>query len=104
MNVNLDELMRLRTDATHGPWKFYVQTGRVVHTTLHGKTRIIADCVRLYNPTGRAKKNAAYITAACNAVPELVARIRELERMCEQQQHRLDFKSAIIAEKEDRHA
>ena len=41
---------------------------------------------------------------ALEALPELLARIRELERLCEQQQHRLDFKSAIIAEKEDRHA
>lgn len=77
--IDLDELMRLREAATPGPWK------TMCHTTCYG------DCVEavgdvdgdmIVNTAETAldeHANAAYIVAACNAVPELVARIRELE-------------------------
>lgn len=81
--VNLDELMKLREAATPGPWK------TMCHTTCYG------DCVEavgdvdgdmIVNTAETAldeHANAAYIVAACNAVPELVARIRELEDAAE---------------------
>lgn len=39
---------------------------------------------------------------ALEALPELVARIKELERLCVLQEHRLNFKSAIIEQYEKR--
>lgn len=82
--VDLDELMRLHDAATPGPWKshpmgtnssfhcriskYYAETEMVKNTAfiMH------ANCLSSY-------ADAEYICAACNAVPELVSRIRELE-------------------------
>ena len=109
--IDLDELMRLHEAATPGPWE--VNIGDFESEDGYGTVTapyVEADGKTICVPFDRGpddendEADAAYIVAACNAVPELVARIRELERLCEQQQHRLDFKSAIIAEKEDRHA
>lgn len=109
--IDLDELMRLREAATPGPWK--AKIGDFEYEDGYGTVTapyVEADGKTICVPTDRGpdddndESDAAYIVSACNAVPELVARIRELERLCEQQQHRLDFKYAIIAEKEDRHA
>ena len=41
---------------------------------------------------------------ALEALPELVARIKELERLCVLQEHRLNFKSAIIEQYEKKRA
>ena len=109
--IDLDELMRLREAATPGPWKvnigdFESEDGYGTVTAPYVEADGKTICVPFdRDPEDENDENdAAYIVAACNSVPELVARIRDLERLCEQQQHRLDFKSAIIAEKEDRHA
>lgn len=92
MQTFSDELMRLRTAATPGPWEChdrgtngtyhaalsyyykdtdpqrgYMEMQDVAYIDLAGER-----CYGMWN-------NAAYICAACNAVPELVARIRELE-------------------------
>lgn len=83
--IDLDELMRLREAATPGHY--------TVDYTDH--VRIYADpyqhaIARTYGPelngigyasmTGENERNnAAYICAACNSVPDLVSRIRELE-------------------------
>lgn len=64
----LAELMRLRKKATPGPWKKMLQS-----------SYIIPICTALHNNYAQAKTAAAYITPACNAVSELVARIWELE-------------------------
>ena len=102
--VDIDKLMKLHSEATPGPWKLDAHFGRVLNVTDLGNERVVADCLRVYKRALRCKKNAAYICEACNSVPGLVARIRDLERLCEQQQHRLDLKSKIIAELERRHA
>ena len=65
--IDLDELMRLHAAATPGPWKHKIDD---YFTTIHTIETSIASYV--------SPANAAYICAACNAVPELVARIREL--------------------------
>lgn len=91
--IDLAELMRLRGKATPGPWKKMLQS-----------SYIIPICTALHNNYTQAKADAAYIVAACDAVPKLVARIRELEKVVEQQEHRLDLKSKIIAEHEASHA
>lgn len=96
--VNLDELMRLRKAATPGPW--HIEDYTVV-CNAHG--RAVADTYLESFTEKRNEANADYIVAACNVVPYLVSRIRDLERLCEQQQHRLDLKSTIIAELEERH-
>ena len=60
--------------------------GQDVFTSENGET--IATIAWYPKPLGNGvtstyrADNAAYIVAACNAVPELVQRIRELEAQC----------------------
>ena len=68
--IDLDELMRLRVAATPGPWK-----AEKNHTAYDSWGDSVCYTQQCHNHDN----NLAYITAACNAVPELVARIRELE-------------------------
>ena len=78
--VDLDELMRLRAAATPGPWKFctdeiYVCGELIYHDYVgNAEGKEVASRV-----TRVSDEDGAYICAACNAVPELVAWIRELE-------------------------
>ena len=72
--LDLDELERLAKAATPGPWK-------VVISDKYGFTVAILPPDFPQTPlVGRAKdeQDAAYITAACNAVPELIAENRAL--------------------------
>ena len=77
--VNLDELMRLHDAATPGPW------GPNIDGHISSAKGMVCHKVHVYNtPDGREydlpyKDDAAYICAACGAVPELVKRVRELE-------------------------
>lgn len=84
--IDLDELMRLHEEATPGPWKvkigdFESEDGYGTVTAPYVEANGKTICV----PTDRGpdddndEDDAAYIVSACNAVPELVARIRELE-------------------------
>ena len=66
--LDLDELMSLHAAATPGPWEHKIDDA---FTTIHTIEPSVASYV--------SPANAAYICGACNAVPELVARIRELE-------------------------
>lgn len=84
--LNLDELEKLAKGVDPLPWKLNLHLGKVVRYTEHGKERFIADCLRVTKRDKHCKKNAAYIVAACNTVPELIAenralglRVRELE-------------------------
>ena len=86
MNVNLDELMRLREAATPGPWE--VKIGDFESEDGYGTVTapyVEADGKTICVPFDRDpddendEDDTAYIVAACNAVPKLVARIRELE-------------------------
>ena len=76
--IDLDELMRLSEAATPGPWchrqdkALYVDRIREI---------IAEDETHVCSFT--EKVDAAYIVAACNAVSELVQRIRELEAQCD---------------------
>lgn len=79
--IDLDELMRLREAATTGPWKVE-EVSHVINDTVWFSEIIKTDDGRIDEKIvnqGAGKADAAYIVAACNAVPELVARIRELE-------------------------
>ena len=84
--IDLDELMRLHDAATPGPWK--VKSGDFESEDGYGTVTapyVEADGKTICVPFDRGpddendEADAAYIVAACNAVPELVARIRELE-------------------------
>lgn len=74
-NIDLDELMRLHAAATPVPWEV---TDKCAHlyVTDSNPNREIAKIG--WKPKAYVE-NASYIVAACNAVPELVSRIRELE-------------------------
>ena len=69
-SVKIDELERLAKAATPGPWCSYYED--IFKWTFMLTKKPIA--------TAELPGNARYIVAACNAVPELVARVRELER------------------------
>ena len=66
--IDIDELMRLREAATPGPWEHKIDDA---FTTIHTIEPSVASYV--------SPADAAYIVTACNSVPELLARIRELE-------------------------
>lgn len=82
--IDLDELMKLREAATPGPWKTDLGNfdsdgySMVIRPYIEadGKITFVSNDDTDY---GYDENDAAYIVAACNAVPELVARIRELE-------------------------
>lgn len=77
----LDELERLREAATPGPWEQRVVPDEIVkglyHDAVYQDDTFVAqtcwykadryECVK-----NKADANAAYIVAACNAVPRLV--------------------------------
>ncbi len=72
--VNLDELMCLHEAATPGPW--HIEDYTVV-CNAHGSA--VADTYLESFAEKRREANAGYICASCNAVPELVSRIKHLE-------------------------
>ena len=76
--IDLDELMRLRDEATPGPWKVEEVSHVINDTVWFSEIIKTGDDEKIVNQ-GAGKADAAYICAACNAVPELVTRIRELE-------------------------
>lgn len=79
--IDLDKLMLLHEAATPGPWEV---TDKCAHlyVTDSNPNREIAKIGR--KPKAYVE-NASYIVEACNAVPELVARIRALEAQLEKE-------------------
>ena len=84
--IDLDELMRLHDAATPGPWS--VKIGDFESEDGYGTVTapyVEADGKTICVPFDRGpddennEDDTAYIVAACNAVPELVSWIRELE-------------------------
>ena len=77
----LDKLERLAKAATPVPWKD-AGIGRI--RAANKRQEFVADCapIVIYRNKTLIKSmaNSAYILAACNAVPSLIARVRELER------------------------
>lgn len=76
--VNIDELMRLSKAAQSRPWK-----ARPEYHSYDGGQEYTLYCIENANNTitevNDEEADAEYICAACNAAPELVARISELE-------------------------
>lgn len=89
--IDLDELERLAAQATPGPWKVGKgHSAKFVMTYEDIPVRRLVSVIDgdkgtcdLARGWDESCANAAYIVAACNAVPELIARIRELERQNE---------------------
>ena len=81
--IDIDELERLVKAATPGPWFVTCNcTGKTFYTIKIDRV-YIGETLGVYN----GEANAAYLVAACNAVPELIAetralqeRVQELER------------------------
>lgn len=90
--IDLEELEKLAKDATPGPWRIdaennpahFIMTNEDIpmHRLIAISESPIATC-DLSRRWTESCANAAYIVAACNAVPELIARVRELERQRE---------------------
>lgn len=70
--IDLNELELLAKAATAGPWD--VSTKNLTMYDPFG------DSVAYTEQTHNQEANLHYIVAACNAVPELIKRVRELER------------------------
>ena len=64
----IDKLMELHDKATEGPWEHEIDD---YFTTIHAIEPAVASYV--------SPADAAYIVAACNSIPDLIHRIRELE-------------------------
>lgn len=77
--IDLEELERLHKAATPGPWAAN-NWGRVWHTPNPNSTRLVCDTMRntVRNPKSW-RANARLIAAMREALPELIARVRELE-------------------------
>lgn len=92
--IDLDELERLAKAATPGPWKEGRHDMFSIVEGAHAKY-IYANSIPIAISTGeendceRVLADARYIAAACNAVPSLIARVRELERERELYRERL---------------
>ena len=82
----LDELMKLRAAATPGPWKHKIVSKRDGMGFIWPFSSIESeDPKAIENEEASVtdsiiSADAAYIVAACNAIPELVTRIKELEQ------------------------
>lgn len=70
--IDIEELERLAAQATPGPWKMV--DARAFLDDEDYEIRNGQHCIGY----GTAEDDAAYIVAACNAVPELIAENREL--------------------------
>lgn len=75
-SAQLDELERLAKRGDPLPWKLNLHMGKVVRYTEHGNERFIADCLRVTKRDAHCKRNAAYIVAACNSLPALIAELK----------------------------
>lgn len=84
--IDLEELERLAAQATHLPWKVSDIDDRYI-VDGSGKRELARVSMR-YKPY---PERAEYIAAACNAVPELIARVRELEAELETYKKPIDF-------------
>ena len=99
--IDLEELARLASAATPGPWKEGRHDMFSIVEGAHAKY-IYANSIPVAISTGEEKDcervlaDARYIAAACNHAPELVARVRELEeRIAELTQENSGHKRVI---------
>lgn len=72
----LDELERLREAATPGPWKHNIEPRRDGMGFIWPFSSIESEDANVTDSITRA--DAAYIVAACNAVPRLVEMVQDM--------------------------
>lgn len=73
--IDLEKLERLAKAATQLPW----EVDDCNNIRIAPKGRPIVATIHDYEDYLPRMSDAAYIAAACNAVPELIAMVRELE-------------------------
>lgn len=90
----LDELERLRKAATPGPWKHNIEPRRDGMGFIWPFSSIESEDANVTDSITRA--DAAYIVAACNAVPRLIDMIEYLAgRLCDEDHGDNDFDGKI---------
>lgn len=90
----LDELERLREAATPGPWKHNIEPCRDGMGFIWPFSSIESEDANVTDSITRA--DAAYIVAACNAVPRLIDMIEYLAgRLCDEDHGDNDFDGKI---------
>ena len=72
----LDELERLREAATPGPWKHNIEPRRDGMGFIWPFSSIESEDANVTDSITRA--DAAYIVAACNAVPRLIEMVQDM--------------------------
>lgn len=72
----LDELERLREAATPGPWKHNIEPRRDGMGFIWPFSSIESEDANVTDSITRA--DAAYIVAACNAVPKLIEMVQDM--------------------------
>lgn len=77
--VDIDKLMKLHNKATEGPWKVTDKCAHLYITDSNPNREI----AKIGRKPKHHEENAAYIVAACNSIPDLIYRIRELEEEVE---------------------
>ena len=99
MPIDLEELERLATQVMPAPWETKETVeyhGSFVRNALYlsvdGWTRAI-----LFNHLAVEKKSAAYIVAACNSLPELIAENRALQERAQMRQELVEQYEKDIA-------
>ena len=92
----LDELERLREAATPGPWKHNIEPRRDGMGFIWPFSSIESEDANVTDSITRA--DAAYIVAACNAVPRLVEMLRIAVSLIEAQNSQRARKGERIPE------
>ena len=92
----LDELERLRKAATPGPWEAWRYNARFVRISRCPLDPDDDEVIKVADSPDITASDAAYIVAACNAVPMLVEMIEYLAgRLCDENHGDNDFDGKI---------
>lgn len=89
MVTNIDELMKLRDAATPGPWRHKIASKRDGMGFIWPFSSIESEDPKAIQEeeetitSSITSADAAYIVEVCNAAPEMVRRIKELEKINE---------------------
>ena len=92
----LDELERLRKAATPGPWEAWRYNAGFVRISTCPLDPDDDEVIKVADSPDITASDAAYIVAACNAVPMLVEMIEYLAgRLCDENHGDTDFDGKI---------
>lgn len=91
--IDVDKLMKLHNEDTEGPWKVTDKCAHLYITDSNPNREI----AKIGRKPKHHEENAAYIVAACNSIPDLIHRIRELEGKVTDLQIELDTANEVIS-------